>query len=126
MKNALAFVLHPGNLNIDGAFLDGVWRTGARSNEERLMLAVLEDAIDLFFRYLRAKEEKGRENFQEVERWILQKNSNWIFSFENVCDYLGISTSYLRAELVRRKEGELRRRPMVHCGEERTVAAGGG
>jgi len=126
MKNALGFVLHPGNLNIDGAFLDGVWRTRARSSKVRLMLAVLEDAIDFFFRYLRAKEEKGRENFQEVERWILQKNSNWIFSFENVCDYLGISASYLRAELVRRKEGELRRRPMVHGGEERMVAAGGG
>jgi hypothetical protein len=126
MKNAAGFVAHRGNLNIDGAFLDGVWRTKARSGEKRLILAVLEDAIDSFFKYLCAKDEEGQEIFQEAERWILKKDSDWIFSFENVCDQLGISAPYLRAELVRRTEGELRRRPMVHGGDERMVAAGGG
>jgi hypothetical protein len=27
--------------------------------------------------------------FQEAEAWILDKSSDWLFSFENICDELG-------------------------------------
>lgn len=101
MKNAAGFVSHRSNLNIDGAFLDGVWRTKARSGEERLMLAVLEDAIDSFFKYFRATGEIGKQIFKETSAWIFETNSEWVFSFENVCDRLGISWSCLRQELSR-------------------------
>jgi hypothetical protein len=107
VKNALALVTHPGRLNIDSAFLDNVWKRRVRSGEERLMLALLQDAIDCFFKYMRAVDPTGREIFAEAETWILKKDSDRIFSFENVCECLGLSPSYLRAELCRRQALDL-------------------
>jgi hypothetical protein len=143
MKNALAFISRRANLVVDRIVFDDVWKPRARSGEERLMLAVLENAVESFFKCLRSKDEKGKEIFQEAERWILKKNTTWIFSFDNVCDYLGISPSYLKAELVRRKEADngsqkenlysvglnhASRQPTAAVGAQRVgaAAAGGG
>ena len=144
MKNALALVTHPSNLRIDGAFLDDVCKSRARSGEERLTLALLQDAIHSFFKYLRATDGKEKEILAETEGWIFEKNSDWIFSFENVCETLGISASYLRAELRRRGELESKRgepqkymrhanrahrappQHTVYACEERLAAAAGG
>ena len=101
MRNALALVRNPANLSVDGDFVDGVWKSRVRSGEQRLMLAILNNALDSFFKYRRATDEKGKAIFQEVAAWIGQENNDWIFSFENVCESVGINASYLRAELHR-------------------------
>jgi hypothetical protein len=69
--------------------------------EERLMFAVLSDAIECFQKYLGATNRHGRVLFREAEAWISSKDSKWPYSFEQICETLRLSPSYLRAGLMR-------------------------
>ena len=71
--------------------------------EKKLLLAVLEDAIACFQKYLFARDGKGKILFQEAEEWILAQDSDWLFSFDNLCEMLGFEPSYLRDGLIRWK-----------------------
>lgn len=72
--------------------------------EKRLMLAILEDAVDCFQKCVCARDKKRRNLFLDAEHWIFDKNDgDWMFSFENVCDVLGLSPRYMRRELLRWK-----------------------
>lgn len=124
MKNALALIHNPASLNLDGDFIDNVWKTRVRNGEQRLMLAIMKEALDSFFKHLGATDKKGKAIFQEVEGWIREKDNDWIFSFENVCESVGINASYLRAGLFRRKASA--RHSMFYDAEEKLAAAGGG
>ena len=53
---------------MDGEFLENLRKRKTREREEGLMLAVLEDGIDCFFKYLSARDEKGRQLFREAEQ----------------------------------------------------------
>lgn len=75
--------------------------------EEQLMLAVLEDAVFCFQKYLFAHDRKGRALFQQAEEWILDKDSDWFFSFNSISESLGIGAAYLRQGLLRWKEQQL-------------------
>ena len=72
--------------------------------ERRLMLAILEDAIDCYQDNLLATRGSAGRLFTEAEEWILEKNSDWIFSFKNICETLGFNPEYVRQGLVRWKE----------------------
>jgi hypothetical protein len=69
--------------------------------EEKLMFAVLADAIECFQRYVSSRSHRCRMLFQEAEAWILSRESRWPFSFEQICEALHISPSYLRQGLMR-------------------------
>ena len=75
--------------------------------EKKLMLAVLEDAIACYQKYLSAKDGKARLLFQETEDWIRDENADWFFSFGNVCETLGFEPAYLRQGLLKWKEQRL-------------------
>lgn len=77
------------------------------SPEEQLMLAVLEDAVFCFQKYLFAHDRKGGGQFQEAEEWILERSNEWFFSFNNICEVLGINPDYLRAGLLAWKKEQL-------------------
>ena len=57
--------------------------------EERLMFAVLTDAIECFQKYLGAQSGRCRNLFKEAEAWITNKDSKELYSFEHVCEVLG-------------------------------------
>lgn len=78
--------------------------------EKKLMLAVLEDTIYCFQKYLFANDKKGKTLFREAEEWILQTGSQWFFSFENVCDSLGFNPNYMRQGLIYWREKKQKRR----------------
>jgi hypothetical protein len=78
--------------------------------EKKLMLAVLEDAIACFQKYVFARDGKGRMLFQEAEDWVLDTNSDWLFSFSNVCETLGFNPEYLRQGLAQWKAAKLESR----------------
>jgi hypothetical protein len=78
--------------------------------EKKLMLAVLEDAIACFQKYVFARDGKGRMLFQEAEDWVLDTNSDWLFSFGNVCETLGFNPEYLRQGLAQWKAVKLESR----------------
>lgn len=69
--------------------------------EERLMFAILTDAIECFQKYLGAPNRRCRNLFKEAEGWITNKDSGEFYSFEHVCEVLAISPSYLRDGLNR-------------------------
>jgi hypothetical protein len=72
--------------------------------EKSFMLAILEYAVASFQKHIFARDSKGKAEFHETEDWILEENSEWIFSFENVCDALGFNPSIVRQGLLGWKE----------------------
>jgi hypothetical protein len=54
-----------------------------------------------------AKDGKGRALFLEAEEWILDEDTDWLFSFANLCEMLGFEPSYLRDGLMRWKAEKL-------------------
>jgi len=69
----------------------------------RLMLAVLEEALVTFQRGLNSPRAEHRRHFHEVDRWIKSGDTDWPFAFENVCASLHIDPDYIRAGLKRLK-----------------------
>jgi len=74
------------------------------------MLALLQDGIDCFLCHLAARDGKGKELLAETERWIFEREIDGIFSFDSVCETLGVSASCLRAKIRQWKEEELKMR----------------
>jgi hypothetical protein len=72
--------------------------------EKRLMLAVLEDAVDCYRKYATAREGQGRLIFQEVSTWITSRDRIWFFSYENICETLELDPDYLREGLLHWKQ----------------------
>ncbi|MGH7802850.1 MAG: hypothetical protein ACREQJ_00755 [Candidatus Binatia bacterium] len=77
--------------------------------EKRLMLAVLEDAVATFQRYVDARNRRGQRLFREAEEWVLSDDTEWPFAFENICHTLDIEPDFLRRGLARWKERQLSR-----------------
>lgn len=87
--------------------------TKAASAEEKLMLAVLENAIEQFQEYALAEDPKGKAMLQEVEDWLWDKDSDWFFSFESICETLKFSPDYLRQGLVLWKKAKIQGRDIT-------------
>ena len=64
--------------------------------EERLMLAILEDAVASFQEYCAAKDGKRKQLFNDVEKWFFAASSGWIFDFETICGIAGFDPDYFR------------------------------
>jgi hypothetical protein len=79
---------------------------GIREGEEKLLFAVLTNAIEDFQKYVDAKDETGRKLFHEAEEWFLEQNSDSICSFSSVCETLGLHPDYMRRGLISWKETE--------------------
>lgn len=85
-----------------------------KKGEHQLLIAVLEDAIHCYQRYLHAGSKNDQQIFRDAEQWIMCRdatahrggNKGPGFSFENVCDLLGISADYLRAGLRRWRDAQ--------------------
>src|SRR5213593_4821640 len=65
----------------------------------RLMIAVLEDAVDVYRKQAGSKDARGEQLFQEAEEWIEDTDRAWLFSFQNICDVLDLDADYLRRGL---------------------------
>ena len=78
-------------------------RQRAVDGERRLMLAVLEDGIHCYRKYVGATDPKTLEIFADAEAWIMAEDRTWFFSFDNVCDTLDLNPEYIREGLVRWK-----------------------
>jgi hypothetical protein len=69
------------------------------TSEQRLMLAVLADAINILHDRRGALSARKRRLFIDAARWVMTRGSNVPFSFDNVCDALEISAEALRNRL---------------------------
>ena len=76
-------------------FFDTIGKRSLTS-EQRLMLAVLADAINLVQVGCRSISPRKRNSFSEAKNWIFQSGVRCPLSFENVCDALAIDAEALR------------------------------
>ena len=88
-------------------YFDSIRRKTPIEPEKRLLVAILEDSIHCFQDNVVAESGKGKKLFDEAEEWILEERRDWIFSFQNVSELLGLSPEYLRQGLLRWKDKRL-------------------
>jgi len=80
-------------------YFDRIRRRASSDGERRLMVAILEDAVDVYRKQAGARDRKRRQLFEDAEGWIESADKSWIFSYENICEVLGIDPTYLRKGL---------------------------
>jgi hypothetical protein len=88
--------------------LEGLYKKTLREGEERLMLSVLESAVEDFQKYVLARHPSGKKLFREAEEWFLDKDSEVLFSFESVCEPLRLHPEPIRKGLMVWKEAKLK------------------
>ncbi len=86
-----------------------------REPEYRLIVAILEDAIDCYQKHLFARDHKAQQLFDDAEVWIVSDDREWPFSFVSICDILNLNAEYLRRGLREWQERQLggQRRPRI-------------
>ena len=86
--------------------------TRSLSSEQRLMLAVLADAINVVQEYGGSESLRKRNSFNEAWNWFFTKGITCPLSFDNVCDALGMDAQALRWRLSELVEGRSNATPM--------------
>ena len=103
LEERLAGLFQPDTL-LPSQFFGRMRRRTEFDGERRLMIAVLEDAVDVYRKQLGATDARGQQLFREAEEWIENPDRTWLFSFENICDVLDIDAEYVRRGLHAWKE----------------------
>ena len=101
--------------------------------EYRLVVAVLEDAIDCFQKHLFSRDPKARQLFDDASEWIASDDRKWPYSFISICEILNLNPGYVRRGLDEWREGQISGRPRgkvvhlkrltVEVAEEETLPA---
>lgn len=105
-------------------YFDRIRKQRHFDGERRLMIAVLEDAVDVYRKQAAARDPRGRGLFRDAEEWIEDTEKGWLYSFENICDVLDLDPDYLRRGLHQWKEraGRAKRSEVVTlCASEPAV-----
>ena len=76
----------------------GRLRSSERSGERRLMVAVLEEGVLTYLKYLHATDPNGRALFKEAAAWI-ESSDNDLMAFETLCQAVGLEPDYVRRGL---------------------------
>ncbi len=75
-------------------------RTKPLLPEKKLMLAVLEDAVACFQNHVLQRTRRNWALFRETEKWVCDKSSDYLFSFENICTALNLDSGCVREGLL--------------------------
>src|SRR5271155_4163433 len=89
-------------------YFEAMRRKHLLEGEKRLVLSVLEDAVECYMKCIDSATNKGQRLFRDAEEWINLEDKKWIFSFDNVCEMLDINPEYLRRGLRGWKERKLK------------------
>ena len=81
----------------------------AIEGEQRLMVAVLEDAVRCFQKHVLATDPRGKELFLQVEEWFMEPDSGATLTFEFICQARGLDADSIRVQLRRWREQQLAR-----------------
>lgn len=69
------------------------------TGERRLMLAVLQEAVQAYLKYSLSTTHRGRRLFEETRTWFWSLEQPYLFSFESLCAYLQLDPDYIRRGL---------------------------
>src|SRR5574340_891885 len=84
-----------------------------KRGEGQLLIAILEDAVHCYQKYLLARTRQDRRLFHEAEEWLmcpettLREHERPVVSFEYICSVLDLDPGFLRAGLRRWRERQL-------------------
>ncbi len=92
-------------------YLETVRRKTHLEPEKKLMLSVLEDAVGCFQKYAFTRDAHGKSLLREAEEWIREESTEWLFSFDNICESLGLHPKYIREGLHQWKEKKVTKHP---------------
>ena len=98
VEERLAGLVQPDTL-LPSQYFDRVRRRGQYDGERRLMIAILEDAVDVYLKQAAAHDARGQQLFLEAEEWFDDTDRTRLYSFENICDVLDLEADYLRRGL---------------------------
>ena len=79
----MAGIFQPDTL-LPSQFFDRTRRRSEHDAERRLMIAVLEDAVDVYRKQVGATDQRAQQLFREAEEWIEGTDRSWLFSFQNI------------------------------------------
>ena len=86
-------------------FFTRLQRSAAWTGEQRLMAAILEDAIGVCTRGMPANA-KARTLDRQTWAWIRSDDRKWPFSFLRICEALDLAPTSIRDGLRKRREHE--------------------
>lgn len=94
------------------------------TGEHRLLVALIQDAIECFQKHRHARDAKRRQLFLDAQGWIGSEDDRGVFSFNNVCMLLGMNPDYVRRGLAQWSEqaSDHHRAARRRSGVERTAA----
>ena len=72
----------------------------ARGPERALMSALLFDGIQAYMSYAECNCKAQRSRFREAFNWVHCCGNEYVFSFESVCEGLGIDANFIRYGLL--------------------------
>ncbi len=80
----------------------GLDERGLSGGERKLMAALLSDGIEAYIAQKTSPVAlKKRRNKIDASEWVDTVDTSYVFSFDNVCECLGINPEYLRVGLNR-------------------------
>ena len=109
---------------LSAQYMENLRRKTSIEPEKKLMLAVLEDAINCFQANVMAERGRRKRLFDETLDWFLDRGDDWLFSFESVCEILRLNPDYVRRGLLRWKDKKLARPAAYSSGKKMMVGYG--
>jgi len=106
-------------------FYDSRHDDGEIAPVKRLMMAVLEDALRCFQNNSNARSGPRKRLFAEAERWLCAETGDGPFSFDTVCETLGIEPDFLRGGLRQWRDQQLAGVPARRLARRSPVVRGG-
>ena len=91
-------ILSQADIILPSQYFGSVGSVGL-SGEQRLMLAVLVDAINVLQSWQSGGSARNRRNFAEAAQWVNTRGTSYPFSFDSVCDALEIDSELVRSRL---------------------------
>jgi len=98
----LARILEP-DIFLPSQFYGSTGLSRQLEGEKRLMIAVLKDAVECLEKYRGSRNSIGQCQYLSAIEWVEDTDTDWLFSFTNICDLLGFDPEYLREVLLKRE-----------------------
>jgi hypothetical protein len=87
-------------------YMENYHRKAHLEPEKILMFAILEDAVHCYRAYAFSSSTSSRRLYRDAEKWLWRNDWDWVFSFRNICEALGVDPFFLRRGLLRWKEAQ--------------------
>jgi hypothetical protein len=93
---------------LDAEIIERLFKKDIRDGEEKLMLTVLESAVEDFQKYVLTRNPQWKEAISTSAGPLLEKDNEELFAFENICETLGLHPDHIRKGLMVWKEARIK------------------